>query len=157
MSVLPGREVRIVPADRGMIGEIVELDRAAFSDPWMTADLENALGNALLCTLAATDGEGRICGYITGSLLPPEGEIWRLAVRADCRRMGIGRALTEAFLGVGQDRACDRFFLEVRADNLPAIGLYRACGFVSYGLRKNYYRNPAQDAVLMRKGEGEFS
>lgn len=147
----------VVPADAGMIGQLWEIERAVFSDPWRAGDLAGGLNNPLLCTLAASDTQGRIPGYVTGSLLPPEGEIWRLAVLPGFRRSGIGRALVEAFLENGGRRGCDRFFLEVRAGNLPAIGLYAACGFVPCGRRRNYYRDPAEDAVLMRKGVGEKS
>lgn len=152
--------LRFVPAGSGLTRALADLERVCFSDPWSEADFGRGLDNPLLCTLAALDAGDRVCGYLTGSLLPPEGEIWRLAVSPDCRRAGIGRALTETFLKIGGQRNCERFYLEVRASNSAAIGLYAACGFVPCGRRRNYYKNPAEDAVLMqltRKGEGVSS
>ncbi len=144
----------IVPADVGMIGQMETVERAVFPDPWSAAELENGLYNRLLCNLIAIDEQGRVLGYLIGSLLPPEGEIWRLAVLPEHRRAGIGRALVDAFLETGGRRDCDRFFLEVRAGNQPAIALYTACGFGIGGCRKNYYRRPTEDALLMQKCKG---
>lgn len=140
---------RIVPADAGMLERIAEMEREIFSDPWPLKSLENCLKNPAFIFLAARDGQGAVCGYLAGSLIPPEGEVCTLAVSPGRRREGIGRALLTAFLQKGVERGAERFFLEVRAGNASAIALYRSCGFIEYGRRKRYYRSPTEDAVLM--------
>jgi ribosomal-protein-alanine acetyltransferase len=68
-----------------------------------------------------------------------------------CRGEGIGGALMERFLLKSESLLCDTLFLEVRADNAPAISLYRRYGFFDCGVRKKYYKNPECDALLMKK------
>ncbi len=141
----------IVPADFGMLERISEMEREIFSDPWSVQSLENCLKNPAFAFLALLDGQGELCGYLIGSLIETEGEICSLAVSPDRRREGIGGALLSAFLQMGEDRGCEQTFLEVRAGNAPALALYQSVGFVEYGRRKRYYRNPVEDAVLMVK------
>lgn len=140
---------RIVPADAGMLEKIGQLEREVFPDPWSVRSLENCLKNPAFAILAAIDGQGGLLGYLIGSLTPPEGEICTFAVSPGRRREGIGRALLIDFLQRGVEIGCEQVFLEVRAGNLPALTLYKSCGFVEYGRRKSYYRNPVEDAVLM--------
>lgn len=144
-------DFEILPADAGMLERIAQMEREIFSDPWSLKSLESCLRNPAFAFLAAVNGQGEICGYLAGSLIPPEGEICTLAVSPELRRRGIGRALLAAFLEKGAELGCDRFFLEVRAGNIPAIALYKSCGFIEYGRRKRYYRDPTEDAVLMVK------
>ena len=83
-----------------------------------------------------------------------EGYIDNVAVRPDCRRQGIASALLGAFERFAQAHLAF-LTLEVRASNTPAIALYEAHGFVREGVRKNYYTNPREDAVIMtRRFEG---
>ena len=145
----------ILQADSGMIGQIADIERASFFDPWRESDLSGTLSNPAMTLLAAQDANERVYGYLIGSLLPPEAEIWRIAVRPDCRREGIGRELIGAFLEKGRKIGCDRCFLEVRAGNRAARALYAACGFAERGVRKDYYRNPREDAILMDQYENE--
>lgn len=140
---------RIVRGDAGMLDSIADLERQIFTDPWSPRSLAGCLTNPAFTFLVTQDGQGEVCGYLIGSLIPPEGEICSLAVRQDRRRDGIGRALVTAFLHRCAELDCECVFLEVRAGNTPALSLYESCGFTEYGRRKNYYRNPTEDAVLM--------
>ena len=78
-----------------------------------------------------------------------ETSIFNIGVLPDCRRKGVGKALAERFIAEVRPKT-DVIFLEVRSSNLPAINLYEKMGFVFCGLRKNYYTNPTENALLMR-------
>ncbi len=89
-----------------------------------------------------------VCSVLAGS--PDSATIENLAVSPSARRQGTARALLgEALAWALQNRAF-RVDLEVRASNLPALRLYERCGFKVIGRRKSYYRQPVEDAVLMR-------
>ena len=98
----------------------------------------------------ATDESG-VVGYIIGTKIPPEGEIYRIAVRSDKRQRGIGYRLLSYALKTELGEGVETVFLEVRSKNSPAIALYKAYGFSECGKRKNYYQNPSDDAVVMVK------
>ena len=78
-----------------------------------------------------------------------EADITNVAVRPQYRRQGIGLQLVTMMLGMMGRLGVTSVLLEVRESNIPAIRLYERYGFTAYNKRKNYYRNPAEDAVLM--------
>ena len=88
---------------------------------------------------------------LLASLLAPEGELLRIGVHPSYRKRGFGAQLMEKFLFKAREHACTDLFLEVRADNTAAIGLYRRFGFEDSGLRRAYYKDPPADALLMRR------
>lgn len=118
-------------------------------DPWSRDSLHDTLCNPL-CPCFVAEEEGEVVGYISGRLIPNEAEIYRVATLPHMRRRGIGRALICAFLSYGNAHGCDTYFLEVRASNTGARGLYTACHFEEIGMRRDYYRNPKEDAVMMK-------
>ncbi len=133
--------------------QIALLEQMLFSDAWSEQSIAATLASPFSLGLVA-ECEGRICGYLLASLLPPEGELYRIGVHPDFRRRGIALALMEDFLSAAEKRGSTELFLEVRADNAGAIALYRRTGFADDGIRKGYYKDPVADALLMRrKGE----
>jgi ribosomal-protein-alanine N-acetyltransferase len=78
------------------------------------------------------------------------GELESVVVAEDARRMGLGRALCKGILGWCRDRGVREIELEVRSRNYSAKRLYTSLGFVEEGLRRGYYRDPIDDAALMR-------
>lgn len=137
-------------AELSMIDEISAIEDALFSDPWSRASLRFCMENPVYDFTVALDTEGAVAGFLIAGVLPPEIEISTVAVRGDLRRQGIGRSLLGQLLEKGAKRGCDTVFLEVRASNRAAIGLYRSLGFEEYGVRKRYYSAPVEDAILMR-------
>ena len=103
----------------------------------------------------ATDG-GEILAYVFGRIIAPEGEIYRIAVRADRRQHGIGYRTLSYALKTERGRGLETVFLEVRSKNKAARALYRAYGFAEVGVRKNYYQCPTDDAVIMLYGNTKY-
>ena len=82
----------------------------------------------------------------------PEGELYRIAVLPAYRGAGLGRLLLAEFLAALADRGADECYLEVRAENTVAQALYASCGFLQVGRRKNYYKDPRDDALVLKRG-----
>ena len=138
---------RARPADAEAIAR---LEAEIFSDPWGEGDVTSYICRESAMCFAAVDESGLV-GYIIGTKIPPEGEIYRIAVRPDKRQRGIGYRLLSYGLKTELGEGVETVFLEVRSKNSPAIALYRAYGFTQCGKRKNYYQNPSDDAVVMIK------
>ena len=94
--------------------------------------------------------DGEIVGYICGSVLFEDAEILRVAVVDTQRRKGIGAWLLDVFLSSVKEQGAERVFLEVRAQNTAALGLYASRGFESVRVREHYYAD-GENAVEMRK------
>jgi len=124
---------------------VAALETAVFSDAWSREDIASHTEASHLVFLVATLGE-QVVGYLLGSYIPPEGEIYRVAVHPDYRRRGLGRLLCDAFLA-----RTEQCYLEVRRSNISARALYESLGFIFSGERKNYYKNPTEDACLYRR------
>ncbi len=136
------------PASADMLDKICALEEQSFSDPWSRAAFESSLDNPLI-TFTVCKSRDEILGYILGMTLPPEGEVLNIAVCETARKRGIGRALMASYMSFAESVGAVAIFLEVRRSNLAAVALYEKCGFVKIGERKNYYKNPKEDALLM--------
>ena len=129
---------------------LLALEQSCFADPWSEQALRDTLQNRQAVLLAEEDGD-RIVGYLGIYLLPDGAEIVRLAVAPAFRRQGTAtRLIREAFRRAEQAGA-GSVWLEVRSSNAPARALYERNGFRQEGLRKNYYRHPTEDAILMTR------
>ena len=91
-----------------------------------------------------------IAGYVVALDAADEGEILNLAVAPGGRRNGLGRALVRSILEALTARGVRQVYLEVRESNAPARALYAARGFKEVGRRKQYYRRPVEDAIVLR-------
>ena len=97
----------------------------------------------------ALDDSGRVVGYAGLQVVLDEGYITNVAVRPECRRMGVASQLLQVFLNFAKANKLAFLTLEVRASNYDAIALYGSRGFRSVGRRKNYYEHPKEDAIIM--------
>lgn len=104
--------------------------------PWSAAEFAGFLADPLAFVLVEGDA-----GFLLGRAVAGEAEILTLAVVPEARRLGLARRLVARFLYQAQLRGAERAFLEVRADNAPALALYESAGFTSVGLRRGYYRD----------------
>ena len=142
--------IEYVSMNHSHVEAVAELEKLCFSDPWSVNSVESELNNALSLWLVAMDGD-KLVGYIGSQTVLGEGDMMNLAVSPDYRRMGIGEGLVGALVSVLSAEGATRLALEVRASNAPAIALYEKLGFQLAGRRPNYYRNPKEDALIMRK------
>jgi len=136
----------IVPAD---LDRIAAIERAIFPDPWSRRAFAETLARSSARGFALDDAEGQVIGYGVCALAADEGEILNLAVDPARRRRGAGRRLLAAMLDWLAAGGVREVFLEVRASNAAAIGLYARSGFRHLGIRKGYYSGPREDALTM--------
>jgi ribosomal-protein-alanine N-acetyltransferase len=135
-----------VPADGPAL---VAIERRCFGDPWSEASFREALTSAWTFALVAETGRG-VAGYLIGREAAGAGEVLNLAVAPEFRRRGIGDALLQAGLGSFRRSQVEEVFLEVRESNTSARALYSRHGFRPVGQRSAYYRNPREDALVLR-------
>ncbi|MBR3036043.1 MAG: ribosomal protein S18-alanine N-acetyltransferase [Lachnospiraceae bacterium] len=128
------------------IAAVEALEKRTFSMPWSQSDFERCVQEAHYRFFVAADEEERILGYAGYLYDFDEADITNVAVDEACRRKGIARHLLQTLLSDGQEQGVRTFFLEVRDSNLPAVCLYESFGFQRVGTRKDYYREPREDA-----------
>ena len=132
------------------VAQIAQLEKICFSDPWSEKSIASELNNELAFWLTAMEGE-QVAGYIGSQTVMDESDMMNVAVHPDFRRKGIAEALVNALVEALKSKGSRCLTLEVRASNVPAITLYEKLGFSEIGRRKNYYRNPREDALILRK------
>jgi ribosomal-protein-alanine N-acetyltransferase len=143
---------RAIAAD---LPQVVALERACYSDPWPASAFVSLPDNDRVFFAVAVDGAaGHITGYVVAWFVMDEGELANLAVVPGDRRRGIGRALLDSVLADAARRRIKRLFLEVRESNAAARQLYARAAFQQVGRRKQYYRSPHEDALILRREIG---
>ena len=140
----------IVRMNEGHVKTVAELEKICFSDPWSENSVASELKNKLALWLVAEE-EGRVAGYIGSQTCTDESDVMNVAVHPDFRRRGMAEALVNALVAELKAIGSHCLTLEVRVSNVPAVSLYEKLGFTEIGRRKNYYRNPKEDALIMRK------
>ena len=136
---------RMIPDDAPLVAE---LEKAIFSDPWQEKDIFSYIctsGGMCYCALIGKE----LVAYIIGRVIAPEGEIYRIATKVGYRRRNIAYRLLDYATKCEKGHGLETLFLEVRSQNIPARNLYHSYGFKEVALRKNYYSNPNDDAVVM--------
>lgn len=141
----------IKKATQNDLSSVFSLEKQCFSDAWSENAIASQIDGECYLTFLATDGDGNALGYISGSLFGDEAEIFRVATDKTKRRQKIGSALVSHFISYTKERGCSRVFLEVRESNAPARALYSSFGFTENGVRRGYYKNPKEDAILLLK------
>lgn len=142
--------IKIEKMDESHVAPIAQLETLCFSDPWSENSIASELASRLSYWLVAVE-DGQVLGYIGSQSVLGESDMMNVAVHPDHRRRGIAEMLVTALSHDLKERDNVCLTLEVRASNAPAIALYEKLGFVQVGLRKNYYRNPREDALILRK------
>jgi ribosomal-protein-alanine N-acetyltransferase len=130
------------------LNEIMKIERASFSSPWSARFFLEELKVSYARSLVAQI-KGRIVGYLIYWVLPGELDIHNLAVHPTFRHQGIGRSLLSMTIGEAKNRELSRVTLEVRKSNDSAQRLYRSLGFVARGVRRGYYQDDGEDALVM--------
>ena len=129
---------------------IAELEKVCFNDPWSVNAITSELNNPLSLWVVAMDGE-KLVGYVGSQSVMGWADMMNIAVAPDFRRMGVAAKLIDELVDRLKANQVNCLTLEVRASNEPAIALYQKFGFEQVGRRPNYYRNPKEDALILRK------
>jgi ribosomal-protein-alanine N-acetyltransferase len=131
---------------------LLELERACFASPWTAAAFEQELDlpQAELW-LAFETGQESPCGYINFWVVAGEVSLLNVAVHPQCRRRGLGVKLLALLEVRATSRGGESVFLEVRRSNVSGLALYAAQGYEQVGIRKGYYGDNKEDAVVMSK------
>nr|WP_297280036.1 ribosomal protein S18-alanine N-acetyltransferase [uncultured Butyricicoccus sp.] len=139
--------INILPMQEQHIEGLASIERACFHAPWSADALREELGKGLF--LVAQDETGVPVGYVGCQTVLDEGYITNVAVDPAHRRQGVARTLLTELETRARAQNLAFVTLEVRASNAPAIALYTAAGYEPVGRRKNFYRAPTEDALLM--------
>lgn len=134
--------------EEGDLDQVCAIEEETFSMPWSRKSFRDTLSYYhTLFLVAELDGE--IAGYCGCYQSLEEAEITNIAVRRQLRGHGIGRRLLMELMRLGKEQGAFAYTLEVRVSNQAAIHLYESLGFVSFGIRKNFYEKPREDAMIM--------
>jgi len=142
--------IKIIPTAQSHVGDIYQIEKESFPDPWSTAAISQEINNKHSICLAAWDSATQtVAGYITMRHIINEGHISNIAVAKKHQRQGVGSLLLTALVDEAVNMEMIGVTLEVRVSNIAAISLYQKHGFVEEGRRKNYYSQPTEDALIM--------
>lgn len=129
--------------------EIEQLENQCFETPWSIESLDKDINGNKLSLYIVAELAGHIVGYIGVWNIIDECHINNVAVSPVYRRQHIGTVLVETLVQSVSAAGINKFTLEVRAGNEPAKKLYQKTGFVENGLRKGYYEDNGEDAIIM--------
>ena len=132
------------------VPQVAQLEKLCFADPWSEMSIESELKSIWSYWVVAVEDE-QVVGYVGSQSSIDETDIMNIAVHPGWRRRGIAESLIDYLIKDLKNRGSHALMLEVRVSNDPAIALYEKLGFRQVGLRKNYYRNPKEDALILRK------
>jgi ribosomal-protein-alanine N-acetyltransferase len=141
----------IRPAHSNDLDDVAAIERSVFADPWSRRSFADLVDTQQVLFLVASDGNS-IVGYAVVLVAGVESELANLAVSRIVQRQGLGRRLLAEAFNRARARGCEEMYLEVRASNDAAIGLYESSGFKAVGRRARYYARPIEDAIVMRTG-----
>ena len=130
------------------IPAIAVLETLCFSSPWSEGALRDTLASAYARMFCA-ELDGTVIAYGGCYLLGDDADITNIATHPDYRRRGAAALVLQTLTACARDCGMHAIHLEVRQTNAPAIALYEGFGFSVDGIRKNYYKNPTENAVLM--------
>ena len=142
--------MEIIKMEQCHVAQVAALEALCFRDPWSENSVASELNNPLSHWLVAVE-EDVVLGYVGSQTVLDESDMMNVAVHPDYRRKGIAEALVLSLAKELQKKGSTKLTLEVRASNASAIALYEKLHFRQIGLRKNYYRNPKEDALILQK------
>ncbi len=140
----------ILPMNESHVSAVAELEKLCFSAPWSERSIAAELKSEWSLWLVE-ERDGVAVAYVGSQSSPPEADVMNVAVSPDYRRQGIGESLMIALGEALASKGIETLTLEVRASNEAAISLYTRLGYEQVGRRPNYYMDPREDALIMRK------
>jgi ribosomal-protein-alanine N-acetyltransferase len=133
--------------------QVMEIERASFSTPWTSSMFLCELASPISFPFVAVKRERNdsfVLSYIVSWMVKQEVQILNLATHPSFRRLGVAHSLLHFTLDCAYRKGGICYFLEVRKGNQAALNLYQRVGFTSYGIRRNYYADTGEDALVMR-------
>ena len=136
------------------LNDIEEIEHRSYDTPWSRSMFAGELAKPASLCLGAFEGE-QLGGYLIVSRYVDAWHIMNIAVSPDFRRRGVATALLERLFESTDDRSRRGYTLEVRVSNDGAIRLYERLGFTARGIRRGYYTDNREDALIMWREPGE--
>lgn len=125
--------------------ELIDIERRAFTHPWPPEAFdENLLPNSWVILV-----EDKLVGYVLYHVFEDEAVILNIAIDPDYQGLSHGSHLLQQTLDMLESEGKRRIFLDVRETNLTALNVYKKLGFTEIGIRKDYYNNPIENAIMM--------
>lgn len=140
--------LKLEKAEISHLTEITRIEKESFSAPWSDASIASSIENELAHCVCLMQDE-KVAGYAMFAFVFEEGELLNIAVDPALRGLGYGDRLLSHVTECALENKVENLFLEVRESNASARSLYKKHGFEELGVRKNYYRSPTEDAVIM--------
>ena len=134
--------------DKEDVNGLYEVSSLSLKETWSLGSIEQELSNKFARYIVCKDGD-KVIGFIGAWLIASEGQITNLAVHPDYRKKGIGKKLMKSLISSLKEEDCNAITLEVRESNTVAKNLYKNLGFLSEGIRKNFYEDNKEDANIM--------
>ncbi|MBX6395699.1 MAG: ribosomal protein S18-alanine N-acetyltransferase [Alicyclobacillaceae bacterium] len=131
------------------LDRIQEIERASFTMPWSRTAFYGELADNHFARYIVAQRDDVVVGYAGMWLILDEAHITNIAVHPDARRQHVGETLLRHMMAYARSQGACRMTLEVRVSNIPAQNLYHKLGFVTRGVRKGYYTDNHEDALIM--------
>lgn len=128
---------------------VMAVEHDSFGVPWSRTAFEDELKTNRLARYLVAVVDGAVVGYAGTWLVINEAHVTNVAVSKSFRRQGVGRALLKGLMDLARENHMESMTLEVRVSNVAARALYSQLGFVEAGVRKNYYTETREDALIL--------
>ena len=144
-----GAEVVVRPMRAEDVARVVAIETDTFSSPWQEETFVNLIDRVGVELLVLEDSADGVIGYAVLWCVLDQGELANVAIDSRWRGRGLGRQLVGRVIEAARGRGITKIFLEVRASNHRAAAIYRGFGFEQVGVRRGYYNDPKEDALIM--------
>lgn len=128
---------------------VVAIEQATFPTPWSKDSFRQEIERNVAARYLVAEKDGRVIGYGGAWVILDESHITNIAIAEEERGKGYGRVLTQALMQYIANLGAEYATLEVRKSNIRAQNLYKSLGFIQLGVRKRYYEDNQEDALLM--------
>lgn len=142
--------MQIRPMTKNDCEQVAAIEAASFSMPWSMKAFTDTVEKENFRYFVAEEA-GEILGYCGFLFVLDEAEIPNVCVKASARKQGVGKQMMNALAEEATKLGIHMLFLEVRESNVAARTLYKSLGFSENGIRKNFYEQPVEHAILMSK------